>query len=144
VQELRIARSRAGMTLMELEAASGVGASTISKIERGVTHPQAITVHKLADALGVEVGELYPKAQAPPPEPDYGALLEERGFPSEQIAAYLAQNERDQELIARKLEKMSAKDFREALLASPPLRRILQYYRENDAGASTPPRSESA
>jgi transcriptional regulator with XRE-family HTH domain len=65
VQELRIARAKAGMTLMELEAASGVGASTISKIERGVTQPQANTLHKLADGLGVEVGELYPKAQAP-------------------------------------------------------------------------------
>jgi len=62
VQELRIARSKAGMTLMELEAASGVGASTISKIERGVSRPQAGTLHKLADALGVEVDELYPKA----------------------------------------------------------------------------------
>jgi transcriptional regulator with XRE-family HTH domain len=69
VQELRIARTKAGMTLMELEAASGVGASTISKIERGVTQPQAITLHKLADALGVEVTELYPKGRAPSPEP---------------------------------------------------------------------------
>jgi len=55
------------MTLMELEAASGVGASTISKIERGVSRPQAITLHKLADALGVEVGELYPKEGAERP-----------------------------------------------------------------------------
>jgi transcriptional regulator with XRE-family HTH domain len=67
VQELRIARSKAGMTLMELEAASGVGASTISKIERGVSQPQAITLHKLAEALGVEIADLLPKTQAPPP-----------------------------------------------------------------------------
>jgi transcriptional regulator with XRE-family HTH domain len=60
VQELRIARAKAGMTLMELEAASGVGASTISKIERGVTHPQAGTLHKLADALDVEIAALLP------------------------------------------------------------------------------------
>jgi transcriptional regulator with XRE-family HTH domain len=61
VERLRIARAKAGMTLMELEAASGVGASTISKIERGVTQPQAITLQKLADAVGVEVEELLPK-----------------------------------------------------------------------------------
>lgn len=59
MQELRIARSRAGMTLMELEAASGVGASTISKIERGVSRPQATTLHKLAEALGVSVADLF-------------------------------------------------------------------------------------
>ena len=59
MRELRIARSRAGMTLMELEAASGVGASTISKIERGVSRPQATTLHKLAEALGVSEVDLF-------------------------------------------------------------------------------------
>jgi transcriptional regulator with XRE-family HTH domain len=59
VRELRIARSRVGMTLMELEAASGVGASTISKIERGVSRPQAATLHKLAKALGVSEADLF-------------------------------------------------------------------------------------
>lgn len=58
MQELRIARAEAEMTLMELEAASGVGASTISKIERGVTQPQVATLHKLAEALGVSVADL--------------------------------------------------------------------------------------
>jgi transcriptional regulator with XRE-family HTH domain len=72
VQELRIARAEAGMTLMELEAASGVGASTISKIERGVTQPQVGTLRKLAQALGVEVEDFFrepavPLAEAPPP-----------------------------------------------------------------------------
>jgi transcriptional regulator with XRE-family HTH domain len=143
VQELRIARAKAGMTLMELEAASGVGASTISKIERGVTHPQAGTLHKLADALGVEVGELYPKAQSPPPEPgDYAAILEKMGFAHVQIEQWRKENERDDEFIARALEKMSAKDFLEQLIAtSPALRR---YYRENEPRKDAPPRSESA
>jgi transcriptional regulator with XRE-family HTH domain len=59
VRELRIARSRADMTLMELEAASGVGASTISKIERGVSRPHAATLRKLADALGVSLVDLF-------------------------------------------------------------------------------------
>ncbi len=77
MQELRIARSKAGMTLMELEAASGVGASTISKIERGVTQPQATTLHKLADALGVEVSELYPKGRRSSPYPALFNALED-------------------------------------------------------------------
>jgi transcriptional regulator with XRE-family HTH domain len=65
VQELRIARAEAGMTLMELEAASGVGASTISKIERGVTQPQVGTLRKLAQALGVEVEDFFREPAAP-------------------------------------------------------------------------------
>jgi DNA-binding XRE family transcriptional regulator len=142
VQELRIARSRAGMTLMELEAASGVGASTISKIERGVSQPQAATLRKLADALGVEVDELYPKAR---PRKvweydalEYDTLLGELGFPREQIKAWRKQNE---------LEQMSAKDFLEALMASQHgegASRIRDYYRANDPRADKAPRSESA
>jgi transcriptional regulator with XRE-family HTH domain len=148
VQELRIARSKAGMTLMELETASGVGASTISKIERGVSRPQAGTLHKLADALGVEVDEFYPKAEAPRPETqEYVDLLKERCYSSEQIAAWLAQQERNKEFEMRErgnIENMSAKDLLEELLASPGLRRILEYHRENDPEPHTPPKSESA
>jgi transcriptional regulator with XRE-family HTH domain len=141
VHELRIARSKAGMTLMELEAASGVGASTISKIERGVSQPQANTLHKLADALGVEVAELYPKAQARPREPEeYAALLRERGFSNKQIVDYAAQT-------GPELENMSAKDFLEGLLrTSPYLRRYYREARRDKARteANRPPRSESA
>jgi transcriptional regulator with XRE-family HTH domain len=83
VQELRIARAKAGMTLMELEAASGVGASTISKIERGVSQPQANTLHKLADALDVEIADLFEVARPPlgPASPSQRSLsnrLEEK------------------------------------------------------------------
>lgn len=65
-------------------------------------------------------------------------------FPAEQVAAYLAQNERDEEFIRRELGKMSEKDFREALLASPALRRIREYYRAADTEANATPQSESA
>jgi transcriptional regulator with XRE-family HTH domain len=49
-------------------------------------------------------------------------------FPAEQVAAFLAENERDNERIKRELEKMSAKEFREALLTVVP--RLRKYYRE--------------
>jgi transcriptional regulator with XRE-family HTH domain len=84
-----------------------------------------------------------PEATAEPQ--DYGAVLEELGFPPEQIEAWRAQNEQDEEFIARELEKMSAKDFLEALIASPAgLRRIREYYRKAEVEAATPTRSESA
>ena len=74
---------------------------------------------------------------------EYSALLEEKGFPSEQIAAYLAENARDEEFIRHELEKMSAKDFLKALLASPALRRIREHYHET-AKEPSAPRRESA
>lgn len=78
-------------------------------------------------------------------DPALGRYRAEELFPPEQVAAFLAQDERDREFIARELEKMSANDFREALLASPGMRRIRDYHRDNDAPpASKPPRSETA
>jgi len=65
VRALRIARAEAGMTLEELGAASGVAFSTISKIERGVTKPQAATLHKLAQALRVNVADLLGEEERP-------------------------------------------------------------------------------
>jgi len=46
------------MTAGELAARSGVGRNTISRIERGVVEPQAGTLQKLAEALGVSVADL--------------------------------------------------------------------------------------
>lgn len=142
--ELTRIRQERNLSQQRLADASRVNKATINQIERGRRSPNVETLEKLAAALGVEVADFFPKTQAELPlEPGYEALLEKRGFPSEQIAAYLAQNERDEPFIRRELESMSAKDFREALLASPGLRRIREYYHKTDPEPSAP-RSESA
>jgi transcriptional regulator with XRE-family HTH domain len=135
IRRRRLERSWSGA---QLAVYAGMAPSAISQIETGRRSPNAGSLEKIAMALQVEVVDLFPKAQVPLPEiQEYGALLEERGFPSEQIAAYLAQNEPE-------LENMSAKDFLEALLAEPGFRKIYDHYRKSEEGASTPPRSESA
>lgn len=56
---LREARRRRGLTQEQLEQASGVQQSVISRIERGDTFdPSWGTVTKLEDALGVRRGSL--------------------------------------------------------------------------------------
>jgi transcriptional regulator with XRE-family HTH domain len=143
MRELTRIRKERSLSQQRLADASGVNNATINQIERGRRSPNARTLEKLAAALGVEVADLFPKAQSQLPlEESFSDLLEKKGFPAEQIAAYLAQNERDEEFIRRELEKMSAKDFREALLASPGMRRVREYYRESEA--NKPPRSETA
>src|SRR5215210_6652598 len=113
--EIRRRRQERGWSGAQLAVYAGMAPSAISQIETGRRSPNAGSLEKIARALQVEVVDLFPKAQAPLPEiQEYGALLEEKGFPSEQIAAYLAQEERDKEFIARELEKMSTQDFREA------------------------------
>lgn len=52
---LRAARQRRGLTQEQLESASGVSQTVISKIERGESiAPTFETVIKLADALGID------------------------------------------------------------------------------------------
>jgi transcriptional regulator with XRE-family HTH domain len=143
LEELRRIREEAGLSQAQLARESGVDRATINKIEQGKRSPSIATLENLSRALGVEVADFFPKAQAPLPEiQEYGALLEERGFPSEQIAAWLAENEREKEFVARELEKMSPKDFREQIIATNP--RLRKYYREHPPRADAPARSESA
>ena len=66
--ETRIRETRAerGWTVRRLAEESGVDKNTVSDVERGVRNPNPITMHKLAEALGVEVVKLFPKAQETP------------------------------------------------------------------------------
>ena len=66
--ETRIRETRAerGWTVRRLAEESGVDKNTVSDVERGVRNPNPITMHKLAEALGVEVVDLFPKAQQAP------------------------------------------------------------------------------
>lgn len=62
---LKEARTRRKLTQEQLEDASGVDQSIISRIERGiVTNPEFDTVRKLAGALGIEPGQLRLGAEA--------------------------------------------------------------------------------
>jgi transcriptional regulator with XRE-family HTH domain len=56
-------------------------------------------------------------------------------FPAEQVAAFLAENERDKERLRRELEKMSAAEFREALLTVSP--RLRRYFRKDSTTRET-------
>ncbi len=59
-------REQKALTLHELEELSGVGADSISKIENGHRKPRPSTLRKMARALGVEVEDFFPKAEAAP------------------------------------------------------------------------------
>ncbi len=51
-------RKAKGMTLSEVEAQSGITASTISKIEKGVISPSYANLIRLSKGLGVDIVEL--------------------------------------------------------------------------------------
>ena len=56
--KLRETRKRALLTQQQLADISGVGVTTIIRIERNQVEPQARSIRKLAQALGVEPHEL--------------------------------------------------------------------------------------
>ena len=60
---LREVRERATLTQEELARRSGVGRATIAGLETGRRRAQPKTAHKLAEALGVELTELYGKSR---------------------------------------------------------------------------------
>ena len=58
MQRLKELRQLRAMSQEELSEESGVGRTTISRIERGETGAQGRTLRRLAKALGVGVEEL--------------------------------------------------------------------------------------
>jgi transcriptional regulator with XRE-family HTH domain len=67
-EEVRRRREDLGLTGAQLAARAGMAPSAVSQIETGKRTPSSASVVKLAEGLGVEVGDLYPKkAQAPLP-----------------------------------------------------------------------------
>lgn len=68
MEEVRRLREGKGWNQTELAYHAGLAPSVISQIENGKRSPSARTLEKLAGALDVSVGELFPgKAQAPLP-----------------------------------------------------------------------------
>ena len=64
MEEIRRIRKERGLTQRGLANASGVDQATISMVESGKRRPHLETLDSLADALGVEVGDFFPKAEA--------------------------------------------------------------------------------
>ncbi len=67
MQEVRRLRQAREWNQTELAFHAGLAPSVISQIENGKRSPNASTLEKLAKALGVSVGDLFPKIQAPLP-----------------------------------------------------------------------------
>ena len=71
-QEIKRLREARGWIQAKLAVEAGMAPSAVNQIENGKRSPSANSLNKLAAALEVEVGDLFPKGQAPLPD------LEER------------------------------------------------------------------
>jgi len=85
-EEVRRRREEMGLTGAQLAARAGMAPSAVSQIETGRRSPSSTSVMKLAQALSVEVGDFFPKAQVQLPleqplteRPEVREWLRERG-----------------------------------------------------------------
>jgi transcriptional regulator with XRE-family HTH domain len=69
-QEIKRHREAKGWTGAQLAVYAGMSPSAVSQIETGRRKPNTASLTKLAEALDVEVADLFPKAQAPFPFED--------------------------------------------------------------------------
>ncbi len=63
-REIRQRREAKGWSQAKLAGASDMGVSGISQIETGARNPSVVTLSKIAEALELEIADLFPKAQA--------------------------------------------------------------------------------
>lgn len=63
-ERIRDLRKKRGLTLRELSDRTSMTINGLSRVELGHTTPTSFTLEKIAGALGVEVGDLYPKVLA--------------------------------------------------------------------------------
>jgi transcriptional regulator with XRE-family HTH domain len=63
-EEIRGRREALGLTGAQLAARAGMAPSAVSQIETGKRMPSSTSVIKLATALEVDVGDLFPKVQS--------------------------------------------------------------------------------
>jgi len=72
-QVLKYWRTQAGRSLRDVEAATGMSATNLSRIERAVIGPPPnFVLDKLAEAIGVERAVLYNAAGRLPPDDEEG------------------------------------------------------------------------
>lgn len=58
-ERVREERKKAGLTMEQLAALAGISASFLAYIETRGSKPSLATVQKIADALGVPVGDMF-------------------------------------------------------------------------------------
>ena len=114
-----------------LAGAAGMGVSGVSQIETGARNPSAATLAKIAEALGVEVADLFPKGQAPLPNVDVG---ERRSHITEALDAYIRQRADRYE---RELADPNSPHFRNAATATLWVAQIKQEAADFEGWAQT-------
>jgi transcriptional regulator with XRE-family HTH domain len=93
MERIRQLREERGLSQVKLAVMADMDPATLNRLERGTGNPNLKTLERVADALGVEIAEFFPKAQRRSSllEPSFNDLLNERRAGVTSWAAYTRQ-----------------------------------------------------
>jgi transcriptional regulator with XRE-family HTH domain len=93
MERIRELRKERGLSQVKLAVMADMDPATLNRLERGTGNPNLKTLERVADALGVEVATLLPKAHGPSsPEPSLFNGLSGAGEGLNLNAAYWIEN----------------------------------------------------
>src|SRR5215210_3067993 len=83
MERIRQLRKERGLSQAKLAVMADMDPATLNRLERGTGNPNLKTLERVADALGVEVADFFPKDRAPSStQPPLNGFGEERRAPS--------------------------------------------------------------
>ena len=92
MERIRQLRKERGLSQAKLAVMADMDPATLNRLERGTGNPNLKTLERVAEALGVEVADFFPKAQRRSSlEPSFNDVLNERRAGVTSWAAYARQ-----------------------------------------------------
>ena len=108
MERIRQLRKERGLSQAKLAVMSDMDPATLNRLERGTGNPNLKTLERVANALGVEVADFFPKApRRSSPEPTFNDVLEDErreDIYGMALAAVRRQAEQDRQAAARAFE----------------------------------------
>jgi len=108
VERIRQLRKERGLSQAKLAVMADMDPATLNRLERGTGNPNLKTMHRVADALGVEIADFFPKApRRSSPEPTFNDALEDErreDIYGMVLAAARRQAEQDRQAAVRAFE----------------------------------------
>jgi transcriptional regulator with XRE-family HTH domain len=117
MERIRQLRKERGLSQVKLAVIADMDPATLNRLERGTGNPNLKTLERVADALGVEVADFFPKAPGrSSPQPSLNDALEDFRSMTERFECYHAIQKALDEYREQWEKRLAEGDFDKAAL----------------------------
>ena len=117
MERIRQLRKERGLSQVKLAVMADMDPATLNRLERGTGNPNLKTLERVADALGVEVADFFPKAPGrSSPQPSLNDALEDLRSTTERFEGYHAIQKALDEYREQWEKRLAEGDFDKAAL----------------------------